>query len=79
MSGSRDFHPDLLAVSQLVGLSAAAVERELILVTLRAVDGNRTHAATVLGISLRTMRNKLAQYAREDPEHLDRTTPPPAT
>jgi len=57
--------PDLLAVERLVGLSTAVVERELILATLGAMHGNRTHTATVLGISLRTLRNKLAQYAAE--------------
>jgi Fis family transcriptional regulator, factor for inversion stimulation protein len=61
----RDLHPDLLAVSRLVGLSAAVVERELILATLSAAHGNRTHTAAILGVSIRTLRNKLAQYAAE--------------
>lgn len=39
------------------------VERSLIIDTLRDVDGNRTVAAALLGISLRTLRNKLHQYA----------------
>ena len=38
------------------------MERELILKTLAAKQGNRTHAAKALGISLRTMRNKLREY-----------------
>lgn len=38
------------------------MERELILKTLNAKEGNRTHAAKALGISLRTMRNKLREY-----------------
>ena len=38
------------------------MERELILKTLDAKQGNRTHAAKALGISLRTMRNKLREY-----------------
>ena len=49
---------------QLVGISVADVERDLILATLRQMDGNRTHAAQVLGISIRTMRNKLGIYSR---------------
>lgn len=65
MTEDRDLHPDPPAVSRLVGLSVAAVERELILATLSAMHGNRTHTAVVLGISLRTLRNKLAQYAAE--------------
>jgi two-component system response regulator FlrC len=49
----------------LVGRTVAEVERELILGTLSHCLGNRTHAATILGISIRTMRNKLRQYAEE--------------
>ena len=43
----------------------ADVERDLILSTLDHVFGNRTHAANILGISIRTLRNKLNQYADE--------------
>ncbi len=49
----------------LVGRTVADVERDLILETLDHVLGNRTHAATILGISIRTLRNKLNQYADE--------------
>ena len=45
-----------------VGRSLADVERDLIIDTLRHTMGNRTHAATILGISIRTLRNKLKQY-----------------
>jgi two-component system, response regulator FlrC len=48
--------------SALVGRTVAEVERHLILDTLRHTLGNRTHAASILGISLRTLRNKLRQY-----------------
>jgi two-component system, response regulator FlrC len=47
----------------LVGRTVAEVERDLILETLRYCFGNRTRAAAVLGISLRTLRNKLNDYA----------------
>lgn len=47
----------------LVGRSVAEVERGLILDTLDHCGGNRTHAARVLGISIRTLRNKLNDYA----------------
>ena len=57
------FEPDPHATEALVGLPVADVERDLILATLRHTDGNRTHAANVLGISIRTMRNKLREYA----------------
>jgi DNA-binding NtrC family response regulator len=49
----------------LVGRTVADVERDLILDTLDHVLGNRTHAANILGISIRTLRNKLHQYADE--------------
>lgn len=58
-----DPHPDVTV--ELVGLSLADVERDLILETLRHTEGNRTHAAEVLGISIRTMRNKLKEYRRQ--------------
>jgi DNA-binding NtrC family response regulator len=41
------------------------VERELILDTLDHCLGNRTQAAQILGISIRTLRNKLKQYSEE--------------
>ena len=46
----------------LVGHTVADVERELILDTLDHCLGNRTHAAKILGISIRTLRNKLGEY-----------------
>ena len=49
----------------LVGRTGADVERDLILETLTHCLGNRTHAANILGISIRTLRNKLRQYADE--------------
>jgi len=47
----------------LVGRTVAEVERDLILETLKYCLGNRTRAAAVLGISIRTLRNKLNDYA----------------
>jgi DNA-binding NtrC family response regulator len=49
----------------LVGRTVADVERDLILETLKRCLGNRTHAASLLGISIRTLRNKLAVYTAE--------------
>lgn len=49
----------------LVGRTVADVERDLILETLDHCVGNRTHAANILGISIRTLRNKLKQYSEE--------------
>lgn len=48
--------------SDMVGRTVEAVEKELILDTLDHCLGNRTHAAQILGISIRTLRNKLKQY-----------------
>jgi DNA-binding NtrC family response regulator len=39
-----------------------AVERELILQTLSATSQNKTRAAELLGISLKTLHNKLKEY-----------------
>ncbi len=47
---------------ELVGRTVADVERDLILDTLEHCLGNRTHAANILGISIRTLRNKLKIY-----------------
>jgi DNA-binding NtrC family response regulator len=49
----------------LVGRTVADVERDLILDTLQHCLGNRTHAANILGISIRTLRNKLKLYAED--------------
>jgi len=49
----------------LVGRTVAEVERDLILETLKHCLGNRTHAANVLGISIRTLRNKLNEYTAD--------------
>ena len=46
----------------LVGRTVADVERDLIIDTLKHTIGNRTHVAKILGISIRTLRNKLNTY-----------------
>ena len=52
-------------VAALVGQKMEEVERDLILETLGRTLGNRTHAATILGISIRALRNKLRDYAAQ--------------
>ena len=52
-------------VPMLIGSTVEAIERELVLQTLARCHGNRTHAARVLGLSVRTMRNKIRQYATD--------------
>ncbi len=49
----------------MVGRTVADVEQNLILDTLDHCLGNRTHAANILGISIRTLRNKLNQYSED--------------
>jgi DNA-binding NtrC family response regulator len=46
----------------LEGATLADVEREVILSALHGSDGNRTHAAQTLGISVRTLRNRIREY-----------------
>ncbi|MBE6459147.1 MAG: sigma-54-dependent Fis family transcriptional regulator [Alphaproteobacteria bacterium] len=48
-----------------VGQTVASMERRLIIDTLKHTMGNRTTAANILGISIRTLRNKLKQYQEE--------------
>jgi len=52
------------------GMTVWEAERNLILETLEQVGGNRTHAARILGISIRTLRNKLKEYRQAD-SHLE--------
>jgi DNA-binding NtrC family response regulator len=44
------------------GMKLHEAERELLVRTLAATGGNRSHAAVMLGISLRTVRNKIREY-----------------
>lgn len=60
-------------VAALVGRRMDDVERDLIIETLGHTLGNRTHAATILGISIRALRNKLRDYAAQGV-----AVPPPA-
>jgi transcriptional regulator with PAS, ATPase and Fis domain len=47
------------------GYTVREMEKELIIRTLEDVNDNRTHAAEILGISIRTLRNKLQEYRQE--------------
>jgi DNA-binding NtrC family response regulator len=55
----------LTGMASLVGRRMDEVERDLIIETLGHTLGNRTHAATILGISIRALRNKLRDYAAQ--------------
>lgn len=52
-------------VRLLIGATVEEIERELVLQTLARCGGNRTHAARVLGVSVRTLRNKIRQYSAQ--------------
>jgi len=61
-------------VPLLIGSTVGEIERELVLQTLARWHGNRTHAARMLGVSVRTLRNKIRQYSAEGidvPAHHD--------
>ena len=49
-------------IVHLIGHTLARVEREFILQTLRYNQGNRTHAANSLGISIRSLRDRIRNY-----------------
>ena len=49
-------------VSVSVGTTVSEVERLLILKTLVSTGNNKTRAADILGISLKTLHNKLKEY-----------------
>jgi DNA-binding NtrC family response regulator len=59
---------DLSSMRFPVGTTVDAVERELILQTLQATGNNKTRAAELLEISLKTLHNKLKEYGASSPE-----------
>ena len=62
----------------LVGSHLKDVERDLVLETLANTDGNRTESARLLGVSVRTLRNRIAEYAADGvdvPRHAMQSAP----
>jgi DNA-binding NtrC family response regulator len=59
---------DLSSIKFPIGTTVDAMERELILQTLAATGNNKTRAADLLGISLKTLHNKLKEYGGERAE-----------
>ena len=57
--------PEHLAAVHTSGRTIQAVEKDMILDTLYRCKGNRGQTASVLGISIRTLRNKLHEYERD--------------
>jgi|GEM_PF-806156 len=56
---------DRACIRYLVGHALAQVERELILQTLKHHHGNRTRAAVLLGISIRSLRDRIRNYRHQ--------------
>ena len=52
----------------VAGRRLADVEREMILATLKKFDGHRTKTAEALGISRRTLTDKIKAYRKESPD-----------
>ena len=59
---------DLTTIKFPIGTTVDAMERELILQTLNATGNNKTRAAELLGISLKTLHNKLKEYGGDRAE-----------
>jgi DNA-binding NtrC family response regulator len=55
------------AVAFSHGMTLAEIEKQVILETLKRQNFNRTRAARVLGIGIRTLQRKLKQYRQEAP------------
>jgi DNA-binding NtrC family response regulator len=52
-------------VPLLIGTPLSEIERELIVQTLGRCNGNRTHAARLLGMPVRTLRNRIRHYVAD--------------
>ncbi len=61
---AQSFAP-IEVVQLLIGSTVGEVERALVVQTLIRCDGNRTRAARMLGLSVRTVRNKIRLYSAE--------------
>lgn len=61
-AGNDNNSPKGADAGSLIGRTIGDVEKDLILGTLDHCLGNRTQAANILGISIRTLRNKLNEY-----------------
>jgi DNA-binding NtrC family response regulator len=61
---------DANAIRVGVGTTVDEAEKQLILKTLQATHNNKTRAAEILGISLKTLHNKLKEYAQH-PSHAE--------
>ena len=60
--GAANVKPEASGIEMGVGTSIAEMERRLILATLEHLDGDKKQAARLLGISLKTLYNRLSVY-----------------
>jgi two-component system, NtrC family, response regulator HydG len=73
LRGTASFGPNVHAcqveqdVTFRAGMSLADVERRVIMETLKSCDGNKTRTAAILGISLKTLYNRLSEYRALEP------------
>lgn len=61
----KDRQPNFVTQPIAPSASLREIEKNVILNTLDHTDGNRTHAAEILGISVRTLRNKMNEYRKK--------------
>jgi len=64
---SEDLFLEDVTTKTAVNGNLKNMEKELILQTLKDVNGNKTKAAKMLGVSVRTIRNKLNEYGKNFP------------
>jgi DNA-binding NtrC family response regulator len=64
-----DRQPDVMKPPAIQPVSLKEIEKSVILNTLDQTNGNRTHAAEILGISVRTLRNKMNEYRKKMEMH----------
>jgi two-component system response regulator FlrC len=64
-----DRQSDVTKPSTVPPVSLKEIEKSVILNTLDQTNGNRTHAAEILGISVRTLRNKMNEYRKKMEMH----------
>ncbi len=66
LGDSGNLSPVSAGTALAVGTTVREMEKKLIVKTLKEVNENRTRAAELLGISIRTLRNKLREYKDEE-------------
>ena len=66
LNGARAGGSDKVTISVTIGSAMADIERDVILATLRHYDHHKERVAAVLGISLKTLYNRLKEYAALD-------------